>query len=151
MAGPNREDDIRNGIGEAGITVVRSWGGGDPKVPSEIAYSPAEAQNAQWGNDIGDSSFKLVWTKLELEEQGRLEELDVILKALDGMQNLDLNHIKRSMGMPVYPAKEPVEIVTDYLSLVREHLIQEDMLHSLGQATLDRTPIDLVLTCPTVC
>ena len=138
----------------ANIIDVTSWTrGGAPKVPSIISYSPAEGREAQWGYETSNTAVEMVWTKLELEEQDRLEELDLVLKALDGMANLDLSRIVGSRGLPAYPAKEPVEIVTDYLSLFREHFVEvelEGVNSTIGANLLRRTPIDIVLTCPIV-
>ena len=95
----------------------------------------------------------MVWTKLQLDEQDRVDELELVLKALEGMANLDLSKIQSSKGLPAYPAKEPVDVVADYLSLLRAHLIDNDLEGSyatIGQALLRRTPIDVVLTCPIV-
>lgn len=147
---PNVNAITRDAISGGSIIDVVSWAkGGHPKVPSEIAYAPSAAYNAQWGYDIGAGVFKLCRTKLELEQQDRLEELDLILKALDGMKNLDIDHIVKSKGLPAYPTKTPTDIITDYLSMVREHIITEDLIPALG-AVFERDPIDLVLTCPTI-
>jgi hypothetical protein len=95
----------------------------------------------------------MIWTKLQLQEQGRLDELDLLLKALDGMANLDLEPIVGSRGRPSYPAKEPVEIVTDYLSRLRAYFLDNELNGdhgTIGVSLLRRTPIDIVLTCPIV-
>lgn len=95
----------------------------------------------------------MIWTKLQLEEQDRLEELSLVLKALDGMADLDIKKIEESKGLPSFPAKAPVEIVADYLSLVRQHLIEVELEgpnSTLGANLLRRTPVDIVLTCPNV-
>lgn len=141
------------GVEEAdeGITDIQSWKhGGEVKVPSQIAYTASHECNAQWGFSISPGSLRLLWTKLELEKQDREEELDHVLRALNGMKDLDFHHIAMSRGLPDYPAKEPSEIISDYLSLVREHVIEQDIVQFLGRAFFERTPIDLVVTCPTV-
>lgn len=145
--------DINADGSGAGVVVndVTSWGArGNPKVPSEIAYSPAEGGDANWGYEIREPAVKMIWTKLQLEEQSRLEELDLIVKALDGMSNLGLRQITESRGLPSYPAKEPIEIVTEYLSLVCQHLIEAELNRRYGPELLRRTPINLVVTCPNV-
>lgn len=134
-----------------GIDDVKSWeGGGEVKVPSQIAYAAGREYSTQWGYDISPGTLRLLWTKLELLTQNRGEELDHILRALEGMKNLNFEHIEKSRGLPEYPAKEPVEIITDYLSLVREHVIERDLIPTLGRELFERTPVDLVVTCPTV-
>jgi hypothetical protein len=134
-----------------GISDAKTWvKGGEVKVPSQIAYAAGHEYNTQWGYDISPGTLRLLWTKLELLTQNRGEELDHILRALEGMQDLNFEYIERSLGLPEYPAKEPVEIITDYLSLVREHVIERDLIPTLGRELFERTPIDLVVTCPTV-
>ncbi|EXJ65941.1 uncharacterized protein A1O5_10917 [Cladophialophora psammophila CBS 110553] len=73
-------------------------------------------RESQWGYEISERAIKIIWTKLEHEEQDRPRELDLPLKALDGMANLDLSEIDGISGLSAYPAKEPVQIVTDYRS-----------------------------------
>jgi hypothetical protein len=134
------------------VKLVQDWPGGvtSIKVPSEISYSPATSGASQWGGDFAPGSLKLVWTKLDLDRQERSEELNMILNALVGTNNLDFDLIQQSQGLPSYPAKDPVDIVADYLEKVRERL-----WHHLSQtyppAVLEATRIDLVFTVPAVC
>jgi hypothetical protein len=119
------------------------------KVPSEISYSSTSERNYQWGFDIGNDSHKMIWTKMELDQQGRKLELQLILDALIGMRNLDLDDIRREHGLPSYPAKEPVDIVADYLSKVREIVLGE-LVHIFTRAGLSEMVTDLVVTVPAV-
>ncbi|ETI21666.1 hypothetical protein G647_08013 [Cladophialophora carrionii CBS 160.54] len=136
----------------AEILNVTSWSRTNtPKVPSIISYSPADGHEAQWGAEISRTGIEMIWTKLQLEEQHRLDELDLLLKALDGMANLNLNAIVGNRGLPSYPAKEPVGIVTDYLSRLRAHFVEKELTGdhgTIGVHLLHRTPVDIVLTCP---
>ena len=140
----------------AGETIidVTSWSRiNAPKVPSVISYAPSEGHEAQWGYEISNAGVQMMWTKLQLNEQKRLDELDLLWKALEGMADLGLEEIQRSRGLPAYPAKEPVDVVTDYLSLLRAHFVETDLegdRATIGRPTLRRAPIDLVLTCPSV-
>jgi hypothetical protein len=118
------------------------------KAPSEISYSAAAGDNRQWGSDIHDGSQKMIWTKMELDQQGRKQELKSILDALVGMKNLDLDEIRMENGLPSYPAKEPVDIVADYLSKVRERVLEQPGLHP---AVISDIITDLVVTVPAVC
>ncbi|KAF2192229.1 hypothetical protein K469DRAFT_620267 [Zopfia rhizophila CBS 207.26] len=127
------------------------------KVPSEISYSPAPGRERQWGYDISQpadmdrGALKLRWTKLELDQQGRTEELRMILDALNGMKNLSLTEIERSHGIPDYPAMSPVDIVADYLSKVREYLLETlPRDHGVAREYLDTIDIDLVITVPAI-
>ena len=86
----------------------------------------------------------MVWTKLELDQQGRKEELQWILDGLIGMRSLDFSN-----GLPSYPAKEPVDIVADFLRKVRETVLGF-LARPATRATFDRADIDLVVTEPAV-
>jgi hypothetical protein len=119
------------------------------KVPSEISYSPAPGGERQWGYEFGPLACKLVWTKLELAQQRRPEELRMILDALNGMENLDFDTIRRSGGLPEYPAKDPVDIVADYLTYVREHLM-ENLVQDYGPHYISTVPVDIVFAVPAV-
>jgi hypothetical protein len=129
--------------------VYTNWpkGGGFEKVPSEISYSTTSGVERQWGFDIAPGSLKFVWTKLELDQQERSEELVLILKALDGMGNLDPENIREADGLPSYPAKDSVDIVAEYLTKVREYVRDHPQLHP---TYLSMPPIDLVVTVPAV-
>jgi hypothetical protein len=121
----------------------------EDKVPSEISYSPAPGGERQWGYDFGSRARKLVWTKLELGQQRRPEELQMILDALNGMENLNFDTIRRSGGLPAYPAKDPVDIVADYLTYVREHLM-ENLVQDYSAHYISTVPVDIVFTVPAV-
>jgi hypothetical protein len=119
------------------------------KVPSEISYSQTSEHAYQWGFDISDDSHKMVWTKLELNQQERKQELQWILDGLIGMRNLDLDGIRGQNGLPSYPAREPVDIVADFLGKVREHFI-EGFVRKFSRALFSEMVIDLVVTEPAV-
>ncbi|EXJ56124.1 hypothetical protein A1O7_09055 [Cladophialophora yegresii CBS 114405] len=142
----------RNDQPGANIINVTSWSRTNaPKIPSVISYAPADGHEAQWGAETSRTGIEMIWTKLQLEEQDRLDELDLLLKALDGMANLNLNAIVGSRGLPSYPAKEPVGIVTDYLSRLCAHFVDKELTGGhgrIGLHLLRRTPVDIVLTCP---
>jgi hypothetical protein len=63
--------------------------------------------------------------KLELDPQQQLEELRMILDSLTGVKNLDFREIQKADRRPSYPSKEPVEIVGDFLSSIRECVVEE--------------------------
>jgi hypothetical protein len=133
------------------LNLVQDWPGNanTQKVPSEISYSLATDNTTQWGGDFSPDSTKLQWTKLELDEQKRSDELNTILDALKGTNNLDFSIIQQSQGMPSYPAKDPVDVIADYLEKVRESLWR-DLLSTVGAVVLDTIPVDLVFTVPAV-
>lgn len=133
-------------------TVVRTWGTKTfHKVPSEISYSATLEQNRQWGFDIDPGAQRMIWTKMELDQSDTIQELKWIKEALIGMRNLDLDAIRGENGLPSYPAKEPVDIVADYLSHLREQLLEElEDEERLGRAVLFSIVTDLVVTVPAV-
>jgi len=124
------------------------------RIPSVISYSPAsEMQERQWGSSLSSNAVAIVDTKLELELQDSSGELDLILKALDGMHNLDFQYI-RAHGYPPYPCKRPEEIVGDFLAKVFDAFL-EGMTTRLNegfpQELRDRLPVDIVVPIPAVC
>lgn len=99
-------------------TIITNWPGkAHYKVPSEISYSAAAEHNHQWGFDIHGGSQRMVWTKMELDQQGRKQELKSILDALVGMKNLDLvrEHVLKEPGLQ--PAMIS-DIITDLVVAV---------------------------------
>jgi hypothetical protein len=121
----------------------------DPKVPSEISYSGAKNFERQWGYDISENALTLIWTKLELDEGERSEELQLILNALKGMGNLDFEEIRNQNGLPSYPAREPEDVIADYLSEVCK-FVMTNPPGVIDRTFLDTVPIDLIVTVPSV-
>jgi len=121
----------------------------EQKVPSEISYSAALGGERQWGYDISESSLKWQWTKMELDQQERPDELRLILEAVDGMKNLDISKVDQSNGQALAYSRAPEDIVADYLSYVREYLVVK--LRLLYPDIFTTLAIDLVLTVPAVC
>lgn len=117
------------------------------KIPSEVSYQ--NDGTVSWGYDISPTARKLVWTKLELDEQRPSEELRMILEVLSGMGNLDLARLRGNGGLPSYPGKDPVDIVADFLGKVREHTLIE-LARRYRPELLKTLPIDLVITVPAV-
>ena len=74
--------------------------GNHDKIPSVYSYSPgSQAGEQQWGASLSPEAVAMVNTKLELDVQdNKSDELELILQALDGMHNLDFQHVKASQG-----------------------------------------------------
>src|SRR6187431_1148701 len=74
------------------ITLLDDWGprmGNHKKIPSVISFSPStELDEQQWGIDLSDNAVAMVYTKMELESRSVLSELDLAVRALEGMKNL---------------------------------------------------------------
>lgn len=92
---------------------------------------------SKWGYEIGDGDERLVWFKLLLDP-GRhsITRSSVLARTVE--------------LVPTDPrAKEPVDVVADYLSCLGKHTL--DTLQKVyGRALLDMTPIDYNLTVPAV-
>jgi len=133
------------------IQPVLDWPGRriEQKVSSEISYSPALGGERQWGYDINENSLKWRWTKLELDQQERPDELRLLLEAVIGMANLDVSKVDQSNGQALAYSKTPERIVADYLSHVREHLVRKLRVEYPDTFTI--LAIDLVVTVPAVC
>lgn len=136
------------------IQVVHDWPGHHgqlgtkEKVPSEISYSASPSGKVLWGSLIPPQAQRQVWTKLELDEQKRGDELKMLLELLTGIGNLDLTRFADRGGPPAYPGKDPVDIVADYLSHVKGQLIKN--LEKTYEGVYLSMPIDLVITVPAV-
>jgi hypothetical protein len=125
---------------------------GDEKIPSVISYSPAsEMRERQWGSSLSSNAVAIVDTKLELELQDSSGELDLILKALDGMHNLQFQYIRGYRGFPPYPCKRPERIVGDFLAKVFDSFLEEMTKLGFTSELRDRLPVDIVVTSPAVC
>jgi hypothetical protein len=135
------------------ILLVSDWGrqmGNADKVPSVISYSPAtDAAEQQWGSSLSPDAVAMVNSKLELDVQdNKSDELDLILQVLDGMKNLNFDHVKASKGYPDYTWKVPEEIVTDYVTKVFQYV--EQRVSQFAAEMRTRLPVDIVLTVPVV-
>lgn len=136
------------------IEIVREWPGidaihDDDKVPSQISYDIGANSERQWGYDISTDTNRLGLTKLELEDQDKVDELKKILKAVKGLETLDISKIDYHNGLAVTHSKDPEAIVADYLTKIREHLMGY-LKRQYAPAYLALTPIDLVVTVPAV-
>ena len=138
------------------IQIVHDWPGNHSviatkeKVPSEISYQPSADGKLKWGSLIPAAAQRQVWTKLELDERKKGEELLKLLSLLTGIGNIDINRLTGDSGLPAYPGKDPVDIIADYLRYVKEHLLT-NLHRSWPESMLRTLPIDLVITVPAVC
>lgn len=135
------------------IDIVKDWGpqmGNHDKIPSVISYSPtSRAGEQQWGASISPDAVTMVNTKLELDVQdNKSDELDLILQVLDGMNNLNFDHVAAAKGYPDYTWKVPEDIVTDYLTKVFQYL--DEAVAHFGAELRAKIPVDIVLTVPVV-
>jgi molecular chaperone DnaK (HSP70) len=121
----------------------------DLKIPSVISYSPNSNDEQQWGKSLSPESVAMINTKLELDAQdNKTDELELILAVLEGMSNLNFQHVRASKGYPEYTWKSPEEIVTDFLSKIYQVVDRE--VNQFSTELRAQLPVDIVITVPVV-
>jgi hypothetical protein len=91
----------------------------------------------------------MVNTKLSLDVEDVSKELESIIDALDGMNNLNFTHIfDRAIAYPAYSYKNAEQIVTDYLHLLFNHLLYSSAV--FRNRGMEEIPVDVVITIPAV-
>lgn len=135
------------------IEIIQDWGlrmSNHDKIPSVISYSLCSSrQEQQWGTDLSPHAIAMVHTKLQLDVNEPSGELDLILQELDGMRNLDIQHIIDSAGAIDYPPEGPEEIVEDYLKKIFTSVL--NTIARFTEAWRMTIPVDIVVTIPAVC
>jgi len=122
---------------EKRIEVITDWPsrhtkiGTREKVPSEVAYLP---DGMQWGSLIAPNVQRHMWTKLELNNTSVGEAARIF-------EELSLSGSA--------PRKSAVEIVADFLTHVKDHLIK-NLDEQYGPELWRTLPITLVVTVPAV-
>jgi len=117
--------------------VVNNWPsrhtkiGTKEKVPSEIAYLP---DGKQWGSLIPPNVPRHMWTKLQLDRPQTGEAAKVIEEQQLAARSLN---------------KQPVDIVADFLTLVKDHLVKT-LDEEYRREVWSTLPITLVVTVPAV-
>ncbi|KAK0665366.1 putative heat shock protein family 70 protein [Cercophora samala] len=135
------------------IKVITAWPPKEEqeKVPSQLSYSVTPKGCEQYGYDIDDNSLVLKKTKIQLEAMGtRLDELRTLSELLKELRDLDLSEEEViENGIPEHLAKEPEEIVKDYLDEIAQKT--EKVINSdVGRHVLSNVAIDLVVTHPAI-
>jgi hypothetical protein len=134
------------------ITLVERWGErmkNDHKIPSVISYSISPKGEKQWGSDVSEDAICMVHQKLELGIGTTSNELDFLLKTMEGVDGLNFNHLKSVAPIPEYPTHLPEQIVTDYIENAFGaviNFIETEYTSSFIQTT----PVDIVMTMPAV-
>lgn len=102
------------------------------KVPTEICYdSKGEVQ--KWGYEIKDGDERLVLFKLLLDPTWSSTTSSILSRTVELIPK----------------AKEPVDVVADYLSCLRRHTLHI-LQEKYGKVVLDTITIDCNLTVPAV-
>lgn len=126
-----------DGVQNKQIHVITNWPschtkiGTKEKVPTEIAYLDS---GIKWGSDIPVSAPRHMWMKLQLDRRQTGEAAKIMTEfASNGPES----------------RRRPVEIIADFLALVKEHLIK-NLDEQYGKELWRTLPILLVVTVPAV-
>ncbi|KAF1944788.1 Hsp70 family protein [Clathrospora elynae] len=123
---------------ERQIQIVQNWPaahsmiGTKEKVPSEIAYT--ENGRTLWGSMIPPNVQRHIWTKLDLDNN----------RSYSG----EAAKIRQELAHSV-PRKPAVDIVSEYLSKVKEQLMK-NLDAQFGPILWRSLPITLVITMPAI-
>jgi molecular chaperone DnaK (HSP70) len=119
------------------------------KVRTMLAYG--QFGMIQWGTEVDGNAVTLVNTKLDLgPRETRLDELESTLYFLRNTGGLSFAYIRKpkSNSSPAFTPNSPTQIVTDYLTQIREAACREDGGIDLEQLARTNTPVDIVITVP---
>ena len=86
------------------------------------------------------------WTKLELEQRTTLRELEVLRDLAKGLDLVMDLYTQDDASVPRHLSRDAEVVVKDYLSKVSREWYRG--IKSKGQFTLDRVPVDMVVTHP---
>lgn len=87
---------------------------------------------------------------MELDVQdNKIDELELILQLLHGTENLSIEAVKKSRGLPEYTYKTPEQIVTDYLTHIFKRVNQILDVSAAG-GLKEKIQVDIVITVPVV-
>jgi hypothetical protein len=133
------------------IDVMGDWGSrmeNLDKIPSVISYSQKTSpEYANWGSDLSPGALAMINTKLELDINLVTDELDLILQALEGVDNMNFQHVRvAKAGRTAFIWRKPEEIVRDYLTKVFQHLLRQ--INSFSEVVRRQVNLDLVITVP---
>jgi hypothetical protein len=146
------------------IQLITDWPGArrnvlDEKVPSQVAYGDFTKVHKHynwgtWGNQIPPGVPRQSWTKLRLDESNRSRQLELILALLtDNLEGFKMRdggeEDEDGESPPLYPSKEPVDVVTDFLTGVKDYAY-EAIQTNLTKALFNSLPIEIVITVPAV-
>lgn len=137
----------------ANLTLYQSWPRfQSTKVPSLISYSRTTTGKLQWGHDIDRDSVVMRWTKLELQPQKRVDELERLFDTVKGLRLMSAFQSNSLAGVendiPSHLGLDSEDIVADFLRKVTRRWF--DHMQGDAQSVLANIPLDLVITHPGV-
>ncbi|KAI4684527.1 uncharacterized protein J4E84_006517 [Alternaria hordeiaustralica] len=137
IAGVSFCETSDNGIGDEHIEVIHDWPsqhtkiGTKEKVPSEVTY---QKQGLLWGALIPPNVQRHMWTKLQLDPVNKGQLVKIVREVSTSTENTN---------------KLPVEIIADFLSQIKAHLIK-NLDQKYGKVLWRGLAITLVVTVPAV-
>ena len=144
------------------IELICDWPGNrrnaaNEKVPSQTAYGkfPGGKRTydwGTWGNLIPATAPRQAWTKLQLDKEKKPHGLQMLLALLSNdLGKLDLAQAgdEGEDNPPLYPGKEPEDVVADFLTGVKDHVF-DSIEKSVGQRLFRTLSVDVVITVPAV-
>lgn len=128
---------------------MQNWGSGiGDKVPSAYTYTPKNGSD--WGYGIGEGSYVIRLTKLDLEKPTRLKALEQLAKTLRHAGELEFTDDQVTRGeVPRHLIKSSLDVMTAYLKNVARE-VYKDIANNRDPAALDEFPIDIIITHPAV-
>ena len=130
--------------------MLQSWPGHvHPKVPSVFTYDPSTDRNTQWGFHARSSPNKLLHTKLELDRNGRKQELQMVKDLLTKIRFPQGQSNRQTLASTSHLAHDPVTVVSDYLGRIRQYLIKE-LESRFNETELREFAIEIIISVPAV-
>jgi hypothetical protein len=134
------------------MVMLPTWPGHEhPKVPSVFTYDPSIDRDTQWGFNARSSANKFVHTKLELDRNGRKQELQLVKDLLTKIrfpqgQN---NNNRRTIASTSHLAHDPTTVASDYLGRIRHHLTKE-LESRFNETELREFAVEIIISVPAV-
>ncbi|KAH8659361.1 hypothetical protein BGZ60DRAFT_382721 [Tricladium varicosporioides] len=151
--------------GKNEVQLLTQWPGrgGAPgnteKIPSRISYGPPPQVEIKWGNLIRPNDKAKVHSLMKLKldgNQGKSQMLRRLVALLSNdldIGDLDLGNSddesENDGGPPDYPGKDPVDMVTDYLTEIRKHC-EKEWIKQYTKDIYDTLSKEIVVTVPAV-
>jgi hypothetical protein len=135
------------------LRVYEDWPGlRTTKVPSAISYTTSTEGKLQWGHDIELKSLVMRWTKLELQTQERLIELQNLRDTVKGLRMMAKFRHNECPGAnnetPDHLWLKAEDIIADFLKRAVRRWF--DAVQADNASVFPNVPLDLIITHPGV-
>jgi len=130
--------------------MLQSWPGHvHPKVPSVFTYDPSRNRDTQWGFNARSSPNKFLHTKLELDRNGRKQELQLVKDLLTKIRFPQGPNNRQTLPATSHLAHDPVTVVSDYLGRIRQYLMKE-LESRFNETELREFAVEIIISVPAV-